>query len=129
MIEALPIFPPASLDSSVTTTVWIGVLVVAFFNLRFGWIFSGLVVPGYLVPLILAKPISAVVIVGEAIVVYLLVWVLSERLPRGSTWSSFFGRDRFFLLIPWYDPIYERDHANKLFGEHDPLSLNEVFHP
>jgi len=39
------------------------------------------------------------------------------------------SRNRFFLLIPWYDPIYERDHASRLFERHEPLSLNEVFHP
>jgi len=95
----LPIFPPASLDSSVTTTVWIGVLVVAFFNLRLGWIFSGLVVPGYLVPLILARPISAGVIVLEAIVVYFIAKLISDLSPRGAAWSSLFGRDRFFFLV------------------------------
>ena len=39
------------------------------------------------------------------------------------------SRDRFFLLIPWYDPIFDRDQARGLFGEMNPLSLNEVFHP
>ncbi|MFC7737632.1 poly-gamma-glutamate biosynthesis protein PgsC/CapC [Roseomonas sp. GCM10028921] len=95
----LPIFPEGGLASSVITTVWVGVWVVAFFNLRFGWVFSGLVVPGYLVPLLIVKPFAAAVVVFEAAVTYLIVWAFSERLSSGHTWSSLFGRDRFMGLV------------------------------
>src|SRR4028118_124124 len=95
----LPVFPEGGLSSSVITTVWVGVWVVALFNLRFGWVFSGLVVPGYLVPLLIVKPFSAVVVVVEAAVTYLLVWLFSERLSSGRSWSSLFGRDRFMGLV------------------------------
>jgi len=95
----LEIFPQGSLASSIITTVWVGVFVVAFFNLRFGWVLSGLVVPGYLVPLLLIKPWSAGVVILEGIVTYLLVWYFSERLSRRGWWASLFGRDRFFALI------------------------------
>ncbi len=95
----LPIFPEGGLASSVITTVWIGVWVVAFFNLRFGWVFSGLVVPGYLVPLLIVKPFAAAVVILEAAVTYLLVWYFSERLSSGRSWSSLFGRDRFMGLV------------------------------
>ena len=95
----LEIFPQGSLASSIITTVWVGVFVVAFFNLRFGWVLSGLVVPGYLVPLMLIKPWSAGVVILEGIVTYLLVWYFSERLSRRGWWASLFGRDRFFALI------------------------------
>ena len=54
----LPIFPSGSAATTVTTTVWIGVLVVVWTNLRFGWTLSGLVVPGYLVPLMIIRPVS-----------------------------------------------------------------------
>ena len=37
--------------------------------------------------------------------------------------------DKFFLLIPYYDPIFDRDHARNLFEGLSPSSLNEVFHP
>ncbi|MDX1606438.1 MAG: poly-gamma-glutamate biosynthesis protein PgsC/CapC, partial [Candidatus Competibacterales bacterium] len=94
----LEIFP-LGLSSSVITTVWIGVLVVAFFNLRLGWVLSGLVVPGYLVPLLLINPWSAAVITGEAVVTYLLVHAFSERWSRLGFWSGLFGRDRFFALV------------------------------
>ncbi len=95
----LTIFPPGSLANSVTTTVWIGVCVTCFFNLRLGWVLSGLVVPGYLVPLFIIKPLAAAVIVFEAVVTYFLVWFYSEYLSRLGLWSSFFGRDRFFALL------------------------------
>ncbi|HSG88227.1 MAG TPA: poly-gamma-glutamate biosynthesis protein PgsC/CapC [Pseudomonadales bacterium] len=95
----LDIFPRGGLDSSVITTVWVGVVVVAFFNLRFGWVLSGLVVPGYLVPLLIAKPVSAGVVFGEAIVTYGVVLLLAGPLARIRGWSSFFGRDRFFALV------------------------------
>jgi hypothetical protein len=83
----------------VITCVWAGVAVTAFFNLRFGWTMSGVVVPGYLVPLLISKPWAAVAIYIEAVVAYLLVRMMSERLSRAGVWSSFFGRDRFFALI------------------------------
>lgn len=95
----LPIFPEGSLASSVVTTIWVGVFVITFFNLRFGWVMSGLVVPGYLVPLLIARPLSFGVILVEASVTYFLVWLFSERLSGGRSWSSLFGRDRFVALV------------------------------
>ncbi len=95
----LPVFPVGSLSSSVITTVWVGVSIIAFFNLRFGWVLSGIVVPGYLVPLLIARPLSFGVIVIEASVTYGLVWLFSEKMSGGRTWSSLFGRDRFVGLV------------------------------
>jgi len=95
----LNIFPEGALDSSVITTVWIGVMLVAVFNLRFGWVLSGLVVPGYLVPLLIVRPTSAAVVIVEAIITYLIVIFLAGPLARLRGWGSFFGRDRFFALI------------------------------
>jgi len=95
----LDVFPVGSLANSVTTTVWVGVMVIGFFNLRFGWVLSGLVVPGYLVPLMILRPWGAFAILVEAILTYALVWLFSERAGRIGGWSSFFGRDRFFALL------------------------------
>ncbi len=94
----LPIFPEGGLTSSVITTVWVGVFILAFFNLRFGWVMSGLVVPGYLVPLLILRPMAAGVVVVEAILTYLIVWFFSERLARGR-FNALFGRDRFMGLV------------------------------
>ncbi len=94
----LPIFPEGALTSSVITTVWVGVFVLAFFNLRFGWVLSGLVVPGYIVPLLILRPIAAGVIVIEAVITYLIVYWFSEMFARGR-YNALFGRDRFMALV------------------------------
>ncbi|MDX1705441.1 poly-gamma-glutamate biosynthesis protein PgsC/CapC [Pseudidiomarina sp.] len=95
----LEIFPTGGLASSVVTTVWIGVIVVAFLNLRFGTTLSGLVVPGYIVPLLLVKPTAAVVIIVESIITYLLTRAIADRMLVRFGLGEFFGRDRFFILI------------------------------
>ena len=59
----LAIFPEGGLVSSIITTVWVGVFVLCFFNLRYGWVLSGLVVPGYIVPLLIVKPVAGFVII------------------------------------------------------------------
>jgi hypothetical protein len=94
----LTLFPEGGLAGSIITTVWVGVFVMCFFNLRYGWVLSGLVVPGYLVPLMIVKPIAALVISVEAVLTYLIVWVFSEKLAPGR-FPSLFGRDRFMGLI------------------------------
>jgi hypothetical protein len=95
----LQLFPDGSLRESVVTTVWVGVFVVSFFNLRFGWTYSGLVIPGYLVPLILTNPANAFITVAEGVMAYALVRLVSEYLSRFGWWCNFFGRDRFFALL------------------------------
>lgn len=95
----LEIFPSGALSSSVITTVWIGVFVVVLLNLRLGTTLSGLVVPGYLVPLIILRPMSATVIIFEGLLTYLIAFVLAEKLPKLFSHSEIFGRDRFFALI------------------------------
>lgn len=95
----IPLFPEGALASSVITTVLVGVFVVSILNLRLGWVLSGLVVPGYMVPLLLDKPIAATVVFAEGVITYALVWFYSEYLSRFTGWSNFFGRDRFFALV------------------------------
>ena len=93
----LPVFPEG-LANSVVTTILIGVWVIAFFNLRLGWVLSGLVVPGYLVPMLIDSPLAVIAIVVEAAATYCLIWLYSERLSRRA-WSALFGRDRFLAII------------------------------
>ena len=125
-IFPLYIFPEGSLSASVITTVWVGVLVIVFFNLRLGWLLSGLVVPGYLAPLILAKPWAASVVLFEGFITYFIVWLCSEYFSRWGQWSSVFGRDRFFALLlvsiavrltmdGWFLPIFG-EVINSEFG-------------
>ena len=99
LLFSLPIFPEGSLASSVVTTVWIGVFVSVLLNLRLGWTLSGLVVPGYMAPLLIMRPMSAAVVFVEGAIAYGIVWLFSEYLSRYRLWSNCFGRDRFFALI------------------------------
>ncbi|CCQ09372.1 hypothetical protein PALB_2130 [Pseudoalteromonas luteoviolacea B = ATCC 29581] len=87
------------LGQSVITTVWIGIMVVGILNLRFGFPLTGLVVPGYLTPLLIVNPISAFVILIEAILVYFLMRFLAKQLMEQFGFSELFGRDRFFAII------------------------------
>jgi hypothetical protein len=57
------------------------------------------VIPGYLVPLLIVKPITAGVIVFESLLTYWAAHLISERVRFRGCWSSFFGRDRFFLIV------------------------------
>lgn len=95
----IPIFPEGALSASVIVTVWIGITIVALTNLRLGWVLSGLVVPGYMVPLLIMKPTSAAVVFAEGVLTYCIVWFYSEYLTRFTGLSNFFGRDRFFALV------------------------------
>lgn len=95
----LDIFPQGALDSSVVTTVWVGLSVIALLNLRFGTTLSGLVVPGYLVPLLLAKPLAAWTTIAEGLLTYALSWLIARQLLRWSGASEMFGRDRFFAIV------------------------------
>ncbi|MFC1833261.1 poly-gamma-glutamate biosynthesis protein PgsC/CapC [Thermodesulfobacteriota bacterium] len=96
---SFPILQLGSLSGSLTTSVWVGVLVSCFFNLRFGWVLGGLVVPGYLVPLLMIKPWAVAVIFLEATVTFSVVLLFSEFLARFGMWNSLFGRDRFFAIL------------------------------
>ncbi|WP_440053718.1 poly-gamma-glutamate biosynthesis protein PgsC/CapC [Pseudoalteromonas sp. T1lg65] len=94
------LFPSAGgLGQSVITSVWVGVLVVSFFNLRFGFPLTGLVVPGYLVPLFIVSPVSAWVVIVESIVVYALMRFSAKTALEKFGYAEMFGRDRFFAIV------------------------------
>ncbi|WP_373084702.1 poly-gamma-glutamate biosynthesis protein PgsC/CapC, partial [Zhongshania sp.] len=95
----IDIFPENIISESVVITVWVGVAVVTFFNLRFGTTMSGLVIPGYIVPLIIVKPSIAIAIMVEGLATYVLVRLLADRGPRWLGLNEMFGRDRFFVLV------------------------------
>ena len=60
---------------------------------------SGLVVPGYLVPILLIKPWAALIIVIQGIIAYWMIWLYSEYFSEFGKWHNFFGRDRFFAIL------------------------------
>ena len=60
---------------------------------------TGLVVPGYIVPLLIISPTSAAVIIIEAIVVFGVMRFSANYLMERFGYSEMFGRDRFFAII------------------------------
>ena len=99
MEATFSLLPAGGLASSVITTVWVGIMVVTFFNLRFGTTLSGLVVPGYLIPLFIVHPVSGFVILGESVITYFIARVVADRGLVKIGLGEMFGRDRFFMLI------------------------------
>ncbi len=99
MLRTLPIFPSSGFDQSTTTPVLLGVLLSWALTEWFGWVFAGLVVPGYLGAVFLLNPRSAVIDCAEAVATYAVARVLGEHLARTGLTSRLFGRERFFLVV------------------------------
>lgn len=95
----LHLFPTAGFDRSTTTPVLVGLLVSWFFTETFGWVFAGLVVPGYLAAVFAIDPRAGVVDVAEALFTYGLARALGEHLPKTGLTSRVFGRERFLLIV------------------------------
>jgi len=95
----LPLFPEFGLESSILAAVLVGVLLLAFFTETFGWVFVGLVVPGYLASVFVIHPESGWTVCLEVVATWALAALLAGPLSRTGAWSHFFGRDRFFLLV------------------------------
>ena len=98
-MNILNIFPTAGFDRSTTTPVLIGVLISWLLTESFGWVFAGLVVPGYLAAVFVLDPRAGMVDVGEAILTYGLARMLGEHLARTGLTSRVFGRERFLLVV------------------------------
>lgn len=95
----MKIFPAYGLENSLLTAILVGLYIRFFFNEWLGWVFSGLVVPGYLACIVLLRPASAAVIIVEAVITYLLVRGLSDLLSNTRWGNPLFGRDRFVWLV------------------------------
>ena len=98
-IFPLKILPESGLSHSTLTTVFIGLIFMTFFTESFGWVYTGLIVPGYLAPIFVAQPWAGAVIIFEALLTYLLVRLISDYASRLGIWGDFFGRDRFFAFL------------------------------
>ncbi len=95
----LQILPPRGLDQSILLAVLVGMGFLVFLTEAFGWVFVGLVVPGYLASVAIIQPVSALAVGFESIITYLLVRIISEWIARIQVWSPFFGRERFLLIV------------------------------
>lgn len=87
------------LDQSILLTVLIGLWLMLAFSEVLGWVFIGVVVPGYLASVMVIAPTSACAILCEAIVTLVLARTLAVSLAKTGVWTQFFGRDRFFLIV------------------------------
>ncbi len=95
----LNLFPPRGLDQSILVAVLIGIFVLLFLTETFGWVWAGLVVPGYLASVFVIQPSSGVAICIEATITFVICRVASDVFSRTGGWSPFFGRERFFLIV------------------------------
>jgi hypothetical protein len=107
------VFPAGGLDQSIVLAVLIGVWVTLLFTETLGWVFVGLVVPGYLASVLVVQPTAAAIIVAEGLATYVLARGLAYGLAPTRVWQPFFGRDRFFLIVV----------ASVLIRQHDQLWL------
>ena len=98
-MDILHIFPTAGFDRSTTTPILFGVLISWLFCEAFGWVFAGLVVPGYLAAVFVLDPRAGMMDVGEAILTYGLARLLGEHFARTGLTSRVFGRERFLLVV------------------------------
>jgi len=97
--HVLQLFPPGGIDQTIHVSILLGVLTMLLFAEAYGWVFSGLVVPGYLASLFVLEPGSGAMVVTEAMLTYGIAQLLSGAVSRTGAWTIFFGRERFLLLI------------------------------
>ena len=93
------LFPESGFDQSAITPVFLGVLLSWLFTETLGWVFVGLVVPGYLATLFWLDPRSACIDVMEAVLTYWVARALCEHLSRTGLTSRLFGRERFLAIL------------------------------
>ncbi len=95
----LELFPERTLDNSIHTAIWLGLMVSWVFTERFGWVFAGFVVPGYLAALAVVHPLSLLATCSEAVLTWGGVWVLGVLAARAGMWHVVFGRERFLMFV------------------------------
>lgn len=95
----LPIFSENGLAHSVFPPVLFGIAVMTLGAELFGWIYSGLLVPGFIAPILILEPWAALLMIIEALLTYYLVLVISSIGSKAGLWSEFFGRERFFAIL------------------------------
>ena len=95
----IPLFSPNGVDTSLVVPVYIGVLLAFFMTERYGWVFSGLVIPGYMAPIFANYPLSGIAIVVESVLTYLIVRGCFEASWWHGAHTPPFGRERFLGIV------------------------------
>ena len=112
---------PRGLEQSILLAVLIGFLVTLLLVESFGWVFVGVVVPGYLASVLVIQPPAALAVVLDASLTYIVAKILETILGRGGASSEFFGRERFFLLV--LVSVFVRQHTQTWLW---PLALETM---
>jgi gamma-polyglutamate biosynthesis protein CapC len=122
--EVVQLFPERGLAQSLHFAILVGVIVQLLLTEWFGWVFSGLPVPGYLASVFVFRPVAGVVMLVEALVTFVIVRWLSERFSRTGASSQLFGRERFFMivlvsvLVRQHSELYALPLVGRLIAEH-----------
>lgn len=95
----IDLLPTRGLDQSILLAVLLGMWIMLYFTETLGWVFVGVVVPGYLASVAIIQPQTAIAICIEAVVTLALSRWITYGLGKTGAWTEFFGRDRFFLIL------------------------------
>lgn len=90
---------PGGLDQSILLAVLAGLIVLLFLTECYGWVFAGLVVPGYLASVYAMSFFAGVAVTVEAMLTFVIARFLSTVISRAGAGTQFFGRERFFLIV------------------------------
>lgn len=90
---------PRGLDQSILLAVMLGMLVMLFLTEMYGWVYVGVVVPGYLTSIMVIQPAAGAAVFLDAVLTYLVARIFAEVAARTGAGATFFGRERFFLVV------------------------------
>lgn len=97
--DVLTLLPPRGLDQSILLAVLMGLLVLLFLTECFGWVFAGLVVPGYLASIFVMSVGAGIAVLFEGVVTFLIARALTTFVSKSEAGTQFFGRERFFVIV------------------------------
>lgn len=112
---------PRGLEQSILLAALIGFVVTLVLVETFGWVFVGVIVPGYLASILVIQPPAGVAVVLDATLTYLVAKALERLLGRVRASSAFFGRERFFLIV--LVSVFVRQHTQSWLW---PLTLEQL---
>lgn len=100
---------PRGLEQSILLAVLVGFLVTFTLVESFGWVFVGVVVPGYLASVLAIQPSAGLAVILDSVLTYLVAKAFELALGRSGASSEFFGRERFFLIV--IASVFVRQHT------------------
>jgi len=100
---------PRGLEQSILLAVLVGFLVTFVLVESFGWVFVGVVVPGYLASVLAIQPAAGLAVIVDSVLTYFVAKAFELALGRSGASSEFFGRERFFLLV--VASVFVRQHT------------------